>query len=374
MEAISVVGNMINYLDQINTTNDKNTHTIIYVAIGSACITKTYDVNSQIWKVKEGRDQQSPQFIEDIKNKYPNTNVHIWLIDPAIESPPFMVCDKTSINLNRLADGWNQVDSNMYENISNSIRVYSFKNQITYYNNYLNVSNSSSLSGLVNIGSFLDKLNYYAISNNWFVVVQDYSGGDINRLAYYYDTKPYMNKHRNHIIYGLGARTENACLIDLTKPQYRFRFIDDDKIRVFNPYVVNKFTQTDLEESKELIQEFLTYKQNYMIDNYIRLMRQLKLYLNGDKVILRTVSDLYIDRELYKTISDIICTPSIDSCRYLLDIMKSKLSDEIMRYITYTHESHDIDRIMKYIGDVIESVETEEPYKWYNNMRKVIIA
>lgn len=371
MENESIIDRMYYYLDKINenhnTNMDEDTNTVIYISIGSACITKSYDMNKQLWTVIEGRDQQSPPFIDDIKNKYPKTNFHIWLLDPAIESPPFITCDKTSI-IPKLDDKWVQKDSHTYENLYESITVYSFKNKITYYNNYMNFSDGI-ISNLINIGSFFDKLNSYAINNDWFVVVQDYSGNDINRIAYYYDLKPYIIQHRDHIIYGLGSRTENSCLINLTKPQYRFRFINKDetnnKIKVFNPYMFSKFNKEDLEISKDIIQEFLTYKKNYIIDNYVRLMRQLKLFLNGNKVKLRTVSDLYIDKSLYKTISNITLNPSIESCQHLLNILKSKLLEELVKYILYVYDLINVDEIINYI----ENIDLIDEYKWYNNMK-----
>ncbi len=229
------------YLDLINNQKDNNNQNVIYVAVGSAAhritqknkLDKDKDKDNDMWILEESANQEYPKFLQDLKLKYKNINLHIFLIDSLLEDIPFVITNGMKGDKLKLKENWFQINNEMFYNKQDNEFIYAIKNNI----NYKNKNNNNS-----DFSIFFEKLNTYAKNNNWLVFCCDYTGMLIKDLSSIYEEQ--ISKNLDHIIYGYIADDDkvSTCGIDTTSDDCLFVYYKDNnnKIKVFNPFFYKK--------------------------------------------------------------------------------------------------------------------------------------
>mgnify|MGYP001594973207 FL=1 len=204
---------LIDLLDYIETKGEK--YVTIYVGIGSSAkYSVQQDSLTGMYKIDPKQEQEYPMFLSTLKSKYPTHPVYIILIDPALEDPPFVVCDSH----NKLDTSYWSYDEkiNIFNSEGTNIHVIPVRISVTY--DFYSRHEPEAL----NITIFFDKLNELSIKNNWLSILHDFSGKNIALMAERYDEL--LKYHKNHIIYGLGVRRDESCCINLILPMCNFVF------------------------------------------------------------------------------------------------------------------------------------------------------
>jgi hypothetical protein len=273
--------NLLNILENIqNNMTDK---TIIYMAIGSAAHMKYFNEEKKQWEIKSLYEHQYPMFLKKLNILLPFEQMHIILIDPSLEDPPFIVANKT--NLNNIDIEWEKDNNDNFHNINNNIHVYPIRMNITYHNDDNN--------NYYYIYDILKQYNFLSIKYNWFFVFHDYSGIPNYMIASKFDSM--LDYHRNHIIYGLDLRDDVGCYVDLTDKKNDFIFYIDKHITIFNPYVYDKNLSFHIDMIKKndnklyLIKEFIRIKKNYILNNIISPLRRYNYLMKNKKDNLNNI-------------------------------------------------------------------------------------
>ena len=204
----------------------------IYIAVGSAAhMVKKSDDN--IKTLEDLYYHQYPKCIETINNTIPDMITFHILIDPSLESPPFMTIDKT-----KLSDFYSHEDilhskNDVYHSIDNRHIVYPLRQPVTMACYQSNES--------IDITDELDSLNQLAKSESLLLVYHDFTGRSVRPLAEYFNHT--ISSNLDHIIYGIGSRGDYGCYIDLVHRtnQFAFRLEKNERrevVKVFNIYCI----------------------------------------------------------------------------------------------------------------------------------------
>lgn len=354
-----------NIIKNINSSDEKNV--TIYVAIGSSAEPALiHDINNNTWSIPPEREQQFPPFLRTLKQSFPFDPLHIILVDPNLENPPFIICNSNRI----IGDDWNfTVVDNIptYHNDITNITVYCVSNNVEYFSK--NCIND-------NIYDFFENLNELAIKNNWLVIVQDYCGNNIDHLNSYFGEN--LDNHKNHIVYGIGVGFDGGCFINLTLPLCNFVFEHDgDGIKVFNPYYYNDATiLVNIVESLKFEGDSyeIVKNQSYLfIDKHRKFIHAKLLTLLRHIYILK--SD-YTDHNISIDSTDNIVIDNYISKKYNIHIVKmfiekkyeeafEKLLIVITNELIIFFKSIHNDNAEKFVNDVIKEILNETDfYKW----------
>jgi len=281
-------------IENIEKKNEENV--AIYVAIGCASNRKIYDEEKKEWILKQKYNHGFPVCLQKLKTLQPWSPLHIIMIDPILEDPPFitMYHDGTKLDINWEVDKENK---DIYHNDVSNIHVYAFRFSavnICTNNKELLLRNNHKETHY-DITDFLTYLNITAIEHKWFVLYGDYTGESVDKIATFFDRT--LGDHRNHIVYGIGVRKDDGCYIDLTTPECNFYYTFFDKsIQVFNPYVYDKniglaieigkhiATETDDENRQIIISQikiFLKTKIYFVLETVIEVFRQISYKLQN---------------------------------------------------------------------------------------------
>ncbi len=363
---------MFQHLENIISQGQKRV--TIYVAIASAAHMAKQDPVTSLWSIEQRFEQQFPIFISSLKEICPDDPVHIFLIDPALEDPPFVVCD----NKKKLSDCWTKLNvfgETVYVDETTNVHVYPMKFPVTYPGDMFDSKDS------VNITEFLHTLNLTAIEQDWFVVVQDYSGRNISVVGDYFEND--IKDHHSHIVYGIAAGADGGCYIDLTDPACNFVYqVTDTSIKVitikcysdrFHDFIetMNSFKSTQNENTTYKILRsqakiYLEDKRTLINNEIMALLRQSKALMIG----LKSPSSVHTSKKIenkYKIhIEKMILEKRYDD---LFQAMQTILSSELKNFISpiYGKESRNVtENIMK------EMLSIKDPYKWYDVVSRVI--
>jgi hypothetical protein len=192
-------------------------HCCVYVAIGSAAHMARQVGES--WIIEPQFEQQYPRFLRNLKAELPCNPVHVILIDPYMEDPPFIACNEMKM----LSFNWNRIAENIYVEDVCNITVY----VIRKYAEYVGGAKRHN-EGTIDITGSLRLLNEMSIQHGWFVVVQDYSGNNIVDAwmeLVLEDSR--LQMHGDHIIYGLNSQCDGGCYLDISQPNCDFYYIID---------------------------------------------------------------------------------------------------------------------------------------------------
>ena len=307
--------NMRNALQ--NISHDTN---IIYFSIGSAAHMRK--ISNYTCTLSDTYNQQYPLPIRNLRTVAPNVHTHIFLVDPSLEQPPFIVrnntcnsrkhnseclnCDScyTSYGANWAVDAER---ANIYHNLADNITVYTYNENVTYpgdpFQSDLNENNWTNLLPV------FDLLNQLAITYKWFVVIHDYSGRSLENLAAYYDS--FLGYERDHIIYGLGIR-DSSCYIDLADSVNMLipSMTDDGEITVFNPFTTSYTTRQRYLNSpcvddntimvKKQINKYTQYIIKTFRNNVLDVYRRTRLMHMGNDVKFSSNDFKYLETK-YRT-------------------------------------------------------------------------
>jgi hypothetical protein len=165
---------------------------IIYIAIGSA--------NSKQWEPKD--NQQFPPFLHDFKINNMNINIKIVLIDPLLESPPYITTTTDSF----LSDAW--YPDKDYNNIIHNeynVDVFSYKTAACVTNDEHGINISELLKTLANSVS----------QNNQLLFYHDYTGINTFKVNTELDIDVLSDK----ICIDITRGSDLSCCFDLSDPE-----------------------------------------------------------------------------------------------------------------------------------------------------------
>lgn len=201
-----------------------NPTTVVYVSIGCfASETKNYYNNTE-----DSRNHEYPLFLRNMRKKYGKFNLHMFLIDPLLESPPY-VCE--NVPESELSYSWTTTDNIKYINREENITVYGLK---TYA--YHRGSETIRFDTPKDYFPFFDKLNELSMKYNWTTFVFNHTGEYFSIAPTFYQQELYS--HNDHIVYGYFVNNkESSCGINTNKKECDFiTHMHNGKIYVFNPY------------------------------------------------------------------------------------------------------------------------------------------
>lgn len=362
-------------LDSIDHMSEP--YATIFVSIGSAAHTKIYDVTKDEWCLPEKTNQQHPVFLKNLQNKHPYVPIHIFLIDPELESPPFIIANHANkssewtdvqINSEWVADS--RIDD-VFHNVAKNIHVYCFRNYVSYFGNDNICIGFSS----VNIESFIDVLVMRSIDKHWLTIFHDFSGKSCQNVASLYDSR--LGKHMEHIIFGLAARNDGGCYIDLEDPVCNFYYSVDSYGRpiVFNPYLygdelhklIKYIDELKIHESPDDVECVIKQTKIYiqmkkeMLWTCVGILRRIKM-IQTDKHIMLTSHELtYIKKKYNSPFDDLLIKKDYDQ---LFDIiLKVVYTEIIILFSIFNHDkSFNVTSTAKHIIDTI--IAEHDPYKW----------
>lgn len=335
---------------------------IIYVAIGSA-MHMMQNINGQSF-VDIKYDQQYPLFLRKINNKHHDHHVYIILIDPLLEKPSFTVSYANQL--------WkkNDVYDNLYE--YENITLFEFRNNITF-GNTLNIFVPRDA---INIDDTMNKLNVIAKYNKWFVIVMDYTGNDLYNIASNYDKT--IGCDNNHIFYGLPARNNNGCYVDLSDPSTFFiTNTRDGYLTAFTPYnhpnLKNYYeyikknhdeeSQIMVMQTKIYINKLITTLKNDVVALYRRLLTHRNNIKNGKELFEfnEREYDYVVKKYDLKNINKMI-----DSNLDFVILNISNIMDKEMKYIANLLAKNDLYELY------LTRKHNDDPYKLYSDLCCII--
>jgi hypothetical protein len=272
--------------------NDKQTKTAIYISIGSALnMTKIIKNNGKEQHIIDDKyNQQYPICMKKIRSENRDVATYLILIDPFLESPPFIVRKNIGIDHNKLDDKWYQdvTFSNIYCHKSQNLKVIAINKLALYNYDAYTYSDDDRKNNTEMTEDTLFNFNNMCIKNNWFLLVHDFTGRSTSYLADYFSED--IKNHTDHIIYGLGNSNDNECYIDLTEPLYNLVYYNDpnnESIKAFNPIYYHK----DIYKygTEYTIKMILSKKNKYYDIDGIIMKEQIDNYKEGNKNKLKTL-------------------------------------------------------------------------------------
>lgn len=378
--------NTVDALTEIlNSIDKKNKLVSIYVSIGSAASNIKMD-NSGRTSIDPKFEQQFPPFLKSLKEELPFEPLHIILIDPLLESPPFITWGSKG---QELCHDWTETfvfkrfGIKSYFNSINNIYVYAINDTVKY---------SPILLGTLshtNIDKFINELNILSMINKWFCVLNDFSGRQMSDVAIYHDKL--LEEHIDHIVYGLGARKDGGCYLDITKPECNFVYIisPNNGIRVYNPFknennadieLVRSLKQQALSQDasekvkkqyeiiKAQIWQYIKQKRKFIMMDLMTLIRQFGMLAHNkiSDIAGIKLDNQYIENNYCPELQNMLKNKQYDDA---LNVLLNILRIELRQHLSVIY-SDDTELVIEHT--ITEMLACENPYKWYNFIKKII--
>jgi hypothetical protein len=184
----------------------------IYVGVGAAAGLSVQNPGlgqnpGPVQKLSPEQYQQFPPFLQDVRNKIPNVNLFLLLIDPMQENPPCVA-----------------IDYNLAEDTKDNYKSEDGRLQAFVYRElvYTDVDINPAAKA-VNMTQNLRDLNNLAKEKGASLLYHNFTGRNTaTLLAEHFDTENL--EHLDQIIYSLSAREDHGCFFDLTQPNATFPF------------------------------------------------------------------------------------------------------------------------------------------------------
>lgn len=327
----------------------KKTH-LIYFGVGTAAGLREPDGT-----LLPKNYHQYPPFLQDLKNTIPDLQLHIILIDPRQEDPPYMV------QHNNLQD--------------NSITIYTLRTDV-YSEPYKEYNHDNGQD----ITSLLRDLNEYVMQNNIAFLYHDFTGKNNKLLAEFFDEE--LGEHLDHVIYGLSLREDHGCYFDLTEPcsyhpyyltatgQLKFYnlyyYTINNKIHLLQPDIVGKYIASNNNN------QHIIAAHNRQIQEIIR-KEVLNVILQALRVVFRLITEELQPEEADKDLTFIYFPPN--KRLICLALYKEKNYTELYTYLL-TEFGKKIDVFANLKGldltgrEILEFITLDDdPFMWYNNVR-----
>lgn len=286
-----VLINILNNIDSsVSTADTNNRNASIYVGIGSAANKSMMQNINGNMLLDPKYQQQFPPFLKKLKEIIPTIPLHIFLIDKYLESPPFIILNNITC--------WQKYSLNysmcdVYHNLTQNIFVYCIRIFVKYMPEIINEQNQKNQENNLNLedlNRFIQLLNLLSIKNNWFTVLADFTGKNMKDVAFYYDQ--ILGNHIDHIIYGLGARKNAGCQLDVTRPECNFAYqlASNGTVKVFNPFlenisdptnIINISNISDMEIIECQKMQYRRCKRRFIMIDLMRIVRQIRMLQNN---------------------------------------------------------------------------------------------
>lgn len=350
------------FIDMLKRDDAK--HKIIYISIGSAAHMAKWD-NGEI-RLDKKYDQQYPECIRELRDEYKDTSLYIILLDPSMESPPYIVKDKHNITRLVTDDKWKKT-GNIYHNSNENICVLNIDKAVT-------CRGYKETSKCMDITPLLDTINNLAKINNWFVLAHDFSGRNIGDVAEYYDDM--LTGHKNHIIYGIGYRFSSGCYIDLCSDTSKFicESGDDGGIKVFNPYNYSLKQNKEIGKTsgnpkiksivKMVFDNAIKKFKNNVLSIYRRLLVMKSHYNRANTIIIEDTEYEYVNKKY-----NINFTAMYEKePAKLITIIEKIMIDELGEILFLIDKTD----VMKTVSELI--AKREDPYKLSEYVSKILVC
>ena len=337
--------------------------TIIYIGVGAAC-----GLINENGLIDDKNYHEYPMFLQQMQERLHSVQIHIILIDPLLTEPPYSVKDHSK-NLH-----YHQTDVDIYTARTpnqNTVNVYCIRDNVYIDGQYVN-------DGYVNITQELFYLNEICMSESIFFVFNDFCGRSNKYVAELYDEQIYA--HLDHIIYGLGARKDVGCYIDVTGSDCVFPFKLTERnrpmIKVFNIY--NYLDRNQIYDIDSAIAEYYGDENIDKISGQIH--SALEQYISDFKG-----KSLTILKNIYRVIN---CNEKLVP-EFILESIHYKYRDKVNTMIhsreyqqlydfVFKMFAYDLDIVLKlkqsggYGEEMLRFITRDpEPNKWYNELRVI---
>jgi hypothetical protein len=335
---------IISQIKQEIATNEQNTH-FIYLGVGTAAGLREPDGTLLLKNY-----HQYPPFLQDLKNSLADLHLHIILIDPRQEDPPYMLEN----NNNNMQD--------------KSLTVYTLRTDVYTepYKEY-NHNNGQDITPL------LRDLNNYVMLNNIAFLYHDFTGKNNKLLAEYFDEE--LGEHLDHVIYGLGLCEDNGCYLDLTDPcsYYPYYINPSGHLNFYNLYYysVNEkigLIQTDIRNKYNNSSREIIAKHHEKLQAILK-----KEMLNHTLQTLRCVFRLITDENYLPSALEFKGFP-LNKQTICLALYQEKNYGELYTYLlTLFGKKLDIFANLRGLDmtgrEILEFITLDDdPFKWYNNI------
>lgn len=329
----------------------KKTH-LIYFGVGTAAGMREPD-DSLLPK----NYHQYPPFLQELKNTLPDLRLHIILIDPRQEDPPYMM---DIINDESLAD--------------KSITIYTMRTDV-YTEPYKEYNHNNGQD----ITSLLRGLNEYVMRNNIAFLYHDFTGKNNKLLAEFFDED--LSEHLDHVIYGLSLREDHGCYFDLTEPcsYHPYYLTADGQLKFYNIYYYTINNKINLLQA-DIVEKYIANNNNnqHIITQHNRQIQEIikKEVLNVVLQALRGVFRLITEEPQpeEKTIAFNYFPPKKRLICWAL--YQEKNYTELYIYIlTEFGKKIDIFANLKGLDmtgkEILEFItQDDDPFMWYNNVKQ----
>ena len=374
------ISRLFQHLEKILSQGQKRV--TIYVAIASAAHMARKNPITSLWSIEPQYEQQFPIFISSLKEYCPIDPVHIFLIDPALEDPPFVVCD-VNREVNKCWIKCEMFGTTMYVDEITNVHVYPMKFPVTYPGDKFNAENSADIT------YFLHTLNMTAIKNDWLVIIQDYSGRNISVVGDYFESE--LQGHHDHIIYGIAAGSDGGCYIDLTSPACNFVYqVMENYIKVVTiKCYANNFLEfvemmnslgspQDKNREYEILRAqamiYLEDKRALINNEIMSLLRQTKALSVGSMEESSMCIDDYTSKKIKSKwkidVKEMIRYKKYDD---LFHAILGILELELENFVSVIHKKELYRTTKMIISEIIgEMLSKGDPYKWYDVISRVI--
>lgn len=344
----------------IKSTSQETPH-IIFMSLGSAAATRNLN-----GLVDDENYHQYPQFLQNINHKIRGGHIHIILIDPELESPPYIIQDHSK------GLDFENITGNYYiAHNFNHVHVYTLRKFVFVNDGQFNYPD------YINITDDLIALNNLCMEESILLIYNDFSGRANKSVAELYDEQICM--HLDHIVYGLSSRKQISCYINLLEvdAQFAFKIVKQNRlmIKVFNIYT------------------YLIGKENYNINNIIdeygienidiisshiscALQNYIEEFKNYSLSVLRCLYNLKKDKiNINISISANNITINKDKQKQINNLLNTKKYDELYEYV-FNIFAFNLDYICKLKDNGLTGynmlkaiTNNDDPFKWYNELR-----
>jgi hypothetical protein len=303
-----------------NIEADPHNPVLIYYGVGTAAGLRNAD------GILEAENyHQFPPFLQNLKNKIPELNIHLVLMDSHQEHPIYMEKDM----------GLTEITEDLY--VSERVTVYVLRKDV--------YTQETTDPEALNITHDLVCMNAYAMINNITLIYHNFTGRSNEKIAELFDQE--LGEHLDHIVYGFGNRQDLGCYFNLNEMDLPYRVIEPPG-------------------SRPMVKFYNIYKY-IILKDYTRLLNAAKKY------------NVHM-QELIQTQTVQVKTHILSEFRnHLFHNMRMlKEDDDKKKLKVYCGKKIDILcrlKSLSYTGlELLDRIITEEPngYLWYNHLVKAL--
>jgi hypothetical protein len=257
--------------------------------------------------------------IRQAKLSHPELNINLVLIDPGFKDEYPASCVKEI----------NAQQDNFFDNVYHSddgVHIYVYDDRVKYTPQFASFETAHG----TDITPLFSQMNQLCAENDGILIVQDYSGMEIDILATYFD----KSIDKQHILYDMSCRSGISCLIDFTQIYCTIHV--DETLDVFNPFMIDYFKLQDIyrqsfdDNVKQQIILCTQYHKNNFIKLYLYNLRKAKLW--------------YLRRQSGQDANIIKRTILVNEVKMLDHLHETDLEQSLIR--------NDIDKYVNTIGNI----------------------